>query len=329
MSFDSYETFESTQTNSINTYSYDYTNADVTDVSQFSYTKTNTYKALTNPSANQREYYYNLNFNAGLGYSRSFGKHNVDARAFMRTYQHAVSGSTSSERFLSWNGQATYNYANRYIASGNISRMASDNFAPEERWGTFYGGSVGWVASEESWLKNKNINLLKLRASYGRAGQSVTGAGRYPYQSTFASGIGYAFGYSQSTIPGFYESMAGNANNKWEISDMLNIGLDWDFWNKKLYGSLDIFKEWRSNILVERSTIPNTLGVAVAKDSYGKAETKGLEVTIGHRNHVGKFNYYVEGMLTYNTNKITEMDETEPMWNGNARQANAFMIILA
>lgn len=312
VSFDSYETFESTQTNSINTYSYDYTNADVTDVSQFSYTKTNTYKALTNPSANQREYYYNLNFNAGLGYSRSFGKHNVDARAFMRTYQHAVSGSTSSERFLSWNGQATYNYANRYIASGNISRMASDNFAPEERWGTFYGGSVGWVASEESWLKNKNINLLKLRASYGRAGQSVTGAGRYPYQSTFASGTGYAFGYSQSTIPGFYESMAGNANNKWEISDMLNIGLDWDFWNKKLYGSLDIFKEWRSNILVERSTIPNTLGMAVAKDSYGKAETKGLEVTIGHRNHVGKFNYYVEGMLTYNTNKITEMDETEP-----------------
>lgn len=312
VSFDSYETFESTQTNSINTYSYDYTNADVTDISQFSYTKTNTYKALTNPSANQREYYYNLNFNAGLGYSRSFGKHNVDARAFMRTYQHAVSGSTSSERFLSWNGQATYNYANRYIASGNISRMASDNFSPEERWGTFYGGSLGWVASEESWLKNKNINLLKLRASYGRAGQSVTGAGRYPYQSTFATGTGYAFGYSQSTVPGFYESMAGNANNKWEISDMLNIGLDWDFWNKKLYGSLDIFKEWRSNILVERSTIPNTLGVAVAKDSYGKAETKGLEVTIGHRNHIGKFNYYVEGMLTYNTNKITEMDETEP-----------------
>lgn len=312
VSFDSYETFESTQTNSINTYSYDYTNADVTDISQFSYTKTNTYKALTNPSANQREYYYNLNFNAGLGYSRSFGKHNVDARAFMRTYQHAVSGSTSSERFLSWNGQATYNYANRYIARGNISRMASDNFSPEERWGTFYGGSLGWVASEESWLKNKNINLLKLRASYGRAGQSVTGAGRYPYQSTFATGTGYAFGYSQSTVPGFYESMAGNANNKWEISDMLNIGLDWDFWNKKLYGSLDIFKEWRSNILVERSTIPNTLGVAVAKDSYGKAETKGLEVTIGHRNHIGKFNYYVEGMLTYNTNKITEMDETEP-----------------
>lgn len=312
VSFDSYETFESTQTNSINTYSYDYTNADVTDISQFSYTKTNTYKALTNPSANQREYYYNLNFNAGLGYSRSFGKHNVDARAFMRTYQHAVSGSTSSERFLSWNGQATYNYANRYIASGNISRMASDNFSPEERWGTFYGGSLGWVASEESWLKNKNINLLKLRASYGRAGQSVTGAGRYPYQSTFATGTGYAFGYSQSTVPGFYESMAGNANNKWEISDMLNIGLDWDFWNKKLYGSLDIFKEWRSNILVERSTIPNTLGVAVAKDSYGKAESKGLEVTIGHRNHIGKFNYYVEGMLTYNTNKITEMDETEP-----------------
>ena len=73
--------------------------------------------------------------------------------------------------------------------------MASDNFAPEERWGTFYGTSLGWVASEESWLKNKNIDLLKLRASYGRAGQSSTGAGRYPYQGTYSSGTGYSFGY--------------------------------------------------------------------------------------------------------------------------------------
>ena len=314
VSFDAYETFESTQRNSINTYSYDYMNMDVTDVSQFKYTRTQTYSALTNPNANQREYYYNLNFNAGLGYNHNFGKHNVDARAFIRTYQHGVNSANSSERFLSYNGQLTYNYGNRYILSGNVSHMASDNFSPEERWGTFYGGSLGWVASEESWMKNLDfVNLLKLRASYGRAGQSVTGAGRYPYQGTYASGTGYSFGYDGGVnIGGFYESKAGNPNNKWEISDMLNIGLDWDLWNKKFYGSFDAFKEWRSNILVTRSTIPTLIGVSVAKDSYGKVESKGFEATIGHRNKIGDFNYFIEGMVTYNINKITEMDETEP-----------------
>lgn len=190
--------------------------------------------------------------------------------------------------------------------------MGSDNFRKDERWGTFYGVSGGWVASEEPWLKNDKIGMLKLRVSYGRAGQAVTGAGRYPYQNTYGSSTGYGFGYSGSYVNGFAETMAGNANNKWEISDMLNLGLDFDFWNKKLYGSIDAFKEWRSNILVTRTSVPDMLGISVAQDSYGKAETKGFEVTIGHQNHIGDFSYYLQGMVTYNTNKITEMDETEP-----------------
>lgn len=312
ISFDSYETFQATQRNSINSYNYNYMSNDVTDPSQYKLSQYTTYAALSDPTANQRDFYYNLNFNAGLNYSKTFGKHAVDARAFIRTYQNVVSGSNSSNRFLSYNGQATYTYDNKYIFSGNISQMGCDNFDPEGRWGTFYGGSLGWVASEESWLKNKNISLLKLRASYGRSGQSSTGAGRYPYQGTYAAGTGYNFGYSQSYIGGMYESLAGNPNNKWELSDMLNVGVDFDFWNKQLYGSVDVFKEWRSNILVTRSVIPSLIGVNVAKDSYGKAESKGMEITIGHRNRIGKVNYYVEGLLTYNTNKVTEMDETEP-----------------
>ena len=128
--------------------------------------------------------------------------------------------------------------------------MGSDNYADGERFGTFPGGSVGWVLSEESWLKNSFVNLLKLRASYGRAGQAVTGVSRYPYQGTFTEGGGYNFGTSQSYTEGVYESTAGNKNIKWEISNMANFGVDFDLWNKKIYGSVDFFKEWRSNILV-------------------------------------------------------------------------------
>ena len=312
VSFDSYETFNSRQSNNVNSFNYDY-NADVTDVSEYEYTRFSTYSALSNPSTSPRDYYYNINFRTGLSYDKTFGKHAVNAQAFVRTYKNVSHGSTSSNRYLSYNGQATYIYNNRYIVSGNVSYMGCDNFAEGERFDIFPGGSVGWVLSEESFLQNKNIDLLKLRASFGRSGQSNTGAGRYPFQGTYASGGGYTFGNEGgSNVGGFYESKAGNLNSKWELSDMVNLGLDFDIYNKKLFGSIDVFKEWRSNILVTRSTVPALLGVSAPDDSYGKVESRGFEVSLGHQNHIGDFKYYVQGMVTWNTNKITEMDELTP-----------------
>jgi TonB-linked SusC/RagA family outer membrane protein len=322
VSFDSYETFESSQSNNVNSFNYNYTAEGINDVSEYTLTRYSSYSALENPRTNPREYYFNINFNAGLSYEKTFEKNAVNAQAFIRTYQNVTHGSESSNRYLSYNAQLSYVYDKRYILAGSLSQMASDNFAPEERWGLFPGGSLGWVLSEEPWLKNKNISLLKFRSSYGRAGQAITGAERYPYQGAYTAGGGYSFGTSQSNIDGIYESRAGNTNSKWEISDMLNIGLDFDFLDGKLYGAVDVFKEWRSNILVTRATVPAILGVSAPKDSYGKVESKGFEATLKHRNRIGKFNYYVEGMLTWNTNQITEMDELNPNVPWQAKTGN-------
>lgn len=321
VSFDAFDVHESTQTNSINTYSYDYMNMDVTRPEDFKLSQTTTYSELTNPNSNERANSWTLNFRFGFKYDRTFGKHHVNANAFVRSYQqrlNVIEANTdnsqySSDRFLSWNGSATYAFDNRYIISGNISRMGNDNFDPDNRWGTFWGTSAAWVASEESFLRNPAISLLKLRASYGVTGQSNTGAGRYPYQSIFAQQNGYGFGHNATWVPGYAESVAGNPNSRWEISKMVNVGLDWDFWNRKIYGSFDIFKEWRSDILVERSTIPSMIGISYAKDSYGKVESRGYELVLGHANRIGKVGYSIEGQLSWNTNKITEMDETEPL----------------
>ena len=110
-SFDAYDGFESTQTNDMNTYSYDYTNAAVTKVEDFTYTRTHTYKELTNPSANERDNSWTLNLRGGLSYDRTFGKHHVDARAFIRSYMkrnnrgpHSANWyHLSSDRYLSYN----------------------------------------------------------------------------------------------------------------------------------------------------------------------------------------------------------------------------------
>ncbi len=320
VSFDAYDGYESTQTNSLNAYTYDMTNMAVTRPEDFTYNQTYTYRELTNPSVNERDNSWTLNLRGGLKYDRDFGKHHVDARAFVRSYQKrlnkgphsAVWYNLSSNRYLSYNAMGTYIFDGRYILNGTLSYMGDDNFDPENRWDTFWSVGAGWVLSNEPWLRNPQINLLKIRASYGKTGMSDTGAGRYPYQSTFVAGGDYSFGFNATNVAGYREDRAGNPNSKWEISKMFNFGLDWGFFNNRLYGNFDVWKEWRSNMLVTRSTIPAMIGISYAQDSYGKVESKGIELTIGHQNKIGNVEYSIEGMLSWNTNKVTEMDEVEP-----------------
>jgi TonB-linked SusC/RagA family outer membrane protein len=316
--FDSYETFRATQVADIDVYYYNF-GATVNDPSEYEYRRMRTGIALPNPSTSPHEYYYNVNMLAGLEYHRTFGPHDIEASVFGRSYKNVVRGQNSSNRYLSYNAMATYIFDNRYVLSGNLSYMGCDNFDPDERFSFFPGISAGWVASSEPWLRNDNLTLLKVRASYGKAGQANVNAGRYPYQGTYSEGSGYNFGTSQTYTNGSYESTTGNKNIKWEISTMANLGVDFDFFNGKIRGAFDIFKEWRSNILVARSTIPWLYGADVPQDSYGKAETRGFEMTLGHDMKLGKFRYALEGMITWNTNKITEMDELPPDFPYQAR----------
>ena len=323
ISFDAFDQFMSQQTNTYDSYTYNY--KDITSLDDVEYTRTNTYVELTNPTASERVNKYNLNFNFGFSYDRDFGKHHVDARAFVRAYRNRVNteesenhapAALSSNRYLSWNGYANYVFDNRYILNGSISRMGNDNYAPEDRWDTFWGVGAGWILSNEKLFQRyKGLDLLKLRASYGKSGQCDTyavGTGRYPYQSTFGAGTGYGFGTNATWVNGMVETLAGNMNNKWEISRMLNIGADWSIANGRFYGSFDWFKEWRSQILIDRNTIPTGIGISVAQDSYGKVESRGFEAILGHKNRIGDFKYNIEASLSWNTNKITEMDELEP-----------------
>ena len=307
--FDSYSTFQSRQTQNFDGFYYDFNSGNADDPSSYTYTRKRTAAALSNPSAVGRDYYYNVNFVGSLNYDRTFGDHAVSAQAMMRTYKNVVTGYNSSNRFLTYGGILNYIYKNRYILQGTASYQGCDNFAPGSRFGFFPGASAGWVISEEDFLKDKNIDLLKLRVSLGRTGQSEIGGSRYPYQGAYSSGGGYNFGTSQSYIEGIYESASGNKNIKWEVSDMFNVGIDFDMFNHKLYGQIDLFKEWRSDILVTRSTVPDLYGAPIPLDSYGKAETYGGELTLGHTGKIGNLTYFVEGMVTYNKSKIVDMDE--------------------
>lgn len=316
-SFDSYETVQNQQRTGIASYNYPYsklTDADLESIENGTYSNYTAYWTLVSANSESfstRDYYYNLNLNGGIGFNRNFGKHGVDAKAFVRFYRQEVSGSESSRRQLSLNATLQYNYDKRYIIQGNFSRMGDDNFDEDNRWANFMGISGAWNLGEESFIKDnvKFIDQLKFRASYGRAGQSAGNTTRYAYQSTYGTATGYNFGYSQTGVNGYYESLAGNPNNLWEVGDMQNYGLDFDLWNGKLYGSFDWFREDRKNVLVTRSSVPSLIGVNLAKDSYGKIKSWGYEAKLGHKGKIGKkFNYFVEANLTFNDNEVIDLD---------------------
>lgn len=319
--FDSYNTFQYTQSQNYDAFSYDFDSGVYTDPDSYTYTRTSTAQSLSDATTYPRDNSYNINFIGSIDYARTFQeKHSVNASVMMRSFTNQVGtensndsqSAESSNRYLTYAFQGNYVYDNRYILNLVATYQGNDNFAKGSRWGFFPSVSAGWVISNEHFMKNTQWDILKLRASYGRAGMSTIGAGRYPYQTSFSTGSGYNFGTSQSYLEGVYESATGNSNIQWEISDMLNIGADFDWKNSMVYGAVDVFKEWRSNILVTPSTVPDLYGGSIPYDSKGTAETKGFELTLGHKNNIRDFRYSVEASLTWNTNKVTYNDETTP-----------------
>ena len=309
-SFDSYETFQKVQQADVNVYYYNYM-ADVNDPSEYTYQRMRTYKALPNATTSPRDYYYNLNMNGGLAYEHTFGKHAVNAQAFIRTYQNVVRGQESSNRYLSYNAQATYVYNNRYILSGNISRMGSDNYADGERFGTFPGGSVGWVLSEESWLKNSFVNLLKLRASYGLLGNQA-GAALYTFAATMDLNdkLGnYIFSDGRHI---FTKAPAVvNPNTTWEKVESKNIGLDFGFFGNSLTGSFDVFQRDTKDMLGPTVDFPDFFGADAPKTNNARMRNRGWELVLNYRGKIGKdIDYSIGGSLSDATAEVTEYEGT-------------------
>lgn len=278
-----------------------------------SYTQVSAEIPLTLNRSQARDMNYKTDVNFIVDYSRTFGNHSLSAMGLYRQIILNKVGMTARWSNLAFAGKVNYAFKNRYLAEASVTRMGIDNYVKGERFGTFPSFSAGWIASNEDFLKDNNtISFLKLRASWGMAGNDRTRARRYPYTDIYASGTGYNFGgLSGTNYGGYVESQAGNKLIKWETSEMTNLGVDVSFWNDALYANIDLFKESRWGILIDRTTMPSLYGMTPPLDPYGEVENKGGELAIGTRAKAGDFRFNIELTASFTRNKITEMDELE------------------
>lgn len=179
------------------------------------------------------------------------------------------------DKLLSFFGRANYDYKNRYILSATFRADGSSKFLEQNRWGYFPAFAAGWKISEESFLKNVSaINLLKLRASYGEAGNNNIPVGQQIqiFQSTatpWINGVTSIWAPSK-TMP--------NPDLKWETTVTQNFGLDFGFFNNRLNGNFDVYKNITSDLLIN-FPVPGS-GYDFQYRNMGETQNTGFEATL-------------------------------------------------
>ncbi|GHT60972.1 SusC/RagA family TonB-linked outer membrane protein [Bacteroidia bacterium] len=190
---------------------------------------------------------------------------------------------------LSYVGRFNYKYGDRYLAQFLVRSDASTKFAPENYWGTFPTGSVGWVPSEENFFKNsgisKYVNYLKLRYSLGKTGKDNVKAWSWMPAFTVGTQSGIGFG-SIDGAPTFGAVFNGtvNRNIKWDTTVKENFGLDLNVLSNRLGLSVDYFYDKTKDLIMRVVAAPDEdpiyLGASLPYLNYGKANGWGWEFSL-------------------------------------------------
>ena len=218
--------------------------------------------------------------------------------------------------YVGWVGRVTYAYADKYLVDLSAGYNGSENFAPgRTRYGFFPSASLGWVISEEKFMKKLPwIDFLKLRTSVGLVGSDKGTKARFMYMERPWNDAGsYYFGSGKSDgVPRYALGTPGNPGVTWETALKGNAGLDFDMFNYRLHFSGDVFYEHRTGILIPTNALPAVIAITPPNMNLGIVDNKGFEAEIGWKDHIGAFTYDISGNVTFSRNKIIYMDEIEP-----------------
>lgn len=259
-------------------------------------------------------------------YNRTFKKHTVGGNviAVISNYETGNAGSVTAslpQRNQTLSGRFTYGFDNRYLAEFNFGYNGSERFAKNNRFGFFPSAGVAYRISNEKFFTplKKVITDLKFRATYGLVGNDQIGNinDRFFYLSNVNlndGGFGASFGRNDGAGTygrnGVSISRYANEGITWEQSRSMNLGMDMKlFYDLTL--TVDVYKQWRSQILQAKSTVESAAGFsAIPSSNYGKAETQGIDVALNYQRSLNKNMWInVRGTFTYATSKVKVTDE--------------------
>ena len=241
---------------------------------------------------------YDLHYEASINYNRTFGKHNVTALALMNRDIKNVKTEYAYKN-EAWVGRLTYDYGHKYLFEANMGYTGSERFSPKNRFGFFPSGAVGYVISEEKFFKEAMpwFSKLKFRYSDGLVGSDISDD-RWLYLSNYSK--------SGSTIT---EDPGANLTAMWEQARKQDLGIEMGFFNDELTVSLDFFKEFRDQMLLE-PRYNFIVGQSFKALNLGSIKKHGYELEIGYRKRTEYgLDYNIKGMLSFSENRVLAKDD--------------------
>ena len=179
------------------------------------------------------------------------------------------------DKLFSFFGRVNYDYKNRYLLTATFRADGSSKFLEQNRWGYFPAAAAAWKISEEDFLKDiPGLDLLKLRASYGEAGNNQIPVGQQIqiFQSTSTTWIN---GVTSIWAP---SKTMPNPDLKWETTVTRNFGLDFGFFKNRLNGTLDYYNNTTSDLLINFPTLGS--GYDTQYRNMGETQNRGFEATL-------------------------------------------------
>lgn len=260
---------------------------------------------------------------ASLDYSRLFAeKHRVGA--FAMVYQQETSDVNFAEddlmasiphRTLAYSGRFTYAYKDKYLTEFNWGYTGSENFEKGKQFGFFPAVSVGWLLSEEPFIKKMMpwMDQFKIRASYGEVGNDEIAGRRFPYITLVnTDDNSYSFGeFTNNSAQGYRIKTMGTPYLTWEVAKKYDVGVDFSFFNSKITGTIDWFLDKRDDIFMKRNQMPLTTGLAdqTPMANVGKMKSYGWDGNIAYTQRIGQVNLQLRANFTYQTTDVIDRDE--------------------
>ncbi len=203
----------------------------------------------------------------------------------------------------SYMGRINYTLLDRYLLTASGRFDGSSVLAEGNKWNFFPSFAVAWKLHDEKFIRNITwINELKPRIGFGATGNSSVG----PYTSTGPlSRNPYVFG----AIPaiGYLPQLVKNPDLKWEKTAQWNLGLDFSLLNRRVSGSIELYKATTTDLLYTRD-LPAVSGYVQKLENIGKTQNKGIEITLSTVNVETKdFTWSTDLNFTTNREEILEL----------------------
>ncbi len=262
-----------------------------------------------------------------LNYGRTFGDHNVSALFMFNQSSKTVTTNANDfyaaapyrDRGIA--ARLTYSFLDKYFAEFNIGYNGAENFAPENRYGTFPAIGVGWVVSNEKFWEPilPVVSFFKIRYTDGYVGSSsITGGRRFAYtdqMSTGSSVPGATYGKPREHLDGVTISQYA-IPARWEKARKQDLGIDLKMFKDELSIGVDLYKEHRTDIFLQRQGVPLYVGLAsMPQANLGIVDSEGLELTMEYNKPLTKDMFLtLRGNLTWAENEVIENDKPYPAY---------------